>query len=144
MKQIILIAIALMLVGGEVKADNIAIICKDPKGWTFEKKNGPPKLTKDQFVGTTFSYQWDTSGRIANVILQNSKSAGGTPEANKALVFSSPSYISFTVVYSNAIWTHTYFKKAGTMIISKHSDGYAFSNNAAAGYIFHAKCSIGN
>ncbi|MSQ72981.1 MAG: hypothetical protein EXR27_17070 [Betaproteobacteria bacterium] len=142
MKLLLLTLALLGVYAGDLSAETLTAICRDPVGWGVGYETGKAVFESDGFTEAVFTYSWQTDKDEATIISQSSKGAGGTPLTEKAAVIKLDGSVTFMVLYRSTIWVHTLFIGPKVMIMSRHLDGRGPTTGSAAGSLFHARCVV--
>ena len=124
MKNLFYLLILLIVCTPNVMAEKLTAICKDPEGWSaYFKKNTSPEIETDRMKDTIQTYTWELGSDIADIVMQDIASLGGSPSSHKAIVIPiSKKQIVFLIKNIDSLEMHTMFTDLGKVVINYSYD----------------------
>lgn len=139
-KSVLWSIVALTVIGGSAEAAKINAVCRGISGARVDGTPEGPKFDKDGLKEVTWSYAGEDTTHKGMMLLQSSKSAGGTPNSEDAFVEKMKSgHWTFLSVLPDAIWTHSIFPQTGELLVTQSTSTY---QGGASGKLLVGRCQV--
>jgi len=118
-----LIFLPFVAIGFPAHSEEFGAVCENIAGVRIDDEGSGPKLDSDQVKGGTWTFRWSNTNNDVQMIMQNSRGAGGAQFTQSGIrITNDKSSVTFVSFPGKAVWVYTIYHGSGeNLLVTQHT-----------------------
>jgi len=92
-------------------------VCENITGVRLDDTGARVELDNDQVRGATWTFRWSDENPSVEMIMQNSRGAGGAQFTQQGMRLTDGDIVTFASTLQEALWVYTLYRNGGNRIL---------------------------